>query len=246
MIGVAIVAGQVYGKAAAAGVVLITVSNYQIVGRQIKVVSWMSLRKFLIVVAMLGNNHYFNVISPQIMGNIAVALVLIDNFQISNINLDLSDQNEMMKQNEAKLEEAKKKLAAIKQSLLTFSQSVAEAEAAKTANTEKAEDLSKVVPSNLAADLENVSTLIETLVQSTELRELIAHERSLRESMDSMLTTYNGICKELGPLVPKLDRVGTEIDAVTTKLGATVQISSQQITDLTRVVQKFETYRASI
>jgi hypothetical protein len=61
-----------------------------------------------------------------------------------------------------------------------------------------------------------------------------------------MLTTYNGICKELGPLVPKLDRVGTEIDAVTTKLGATVQISSQQITDLTRVVQKFETYRASI
>ncbi len=67
MVSVAVIAGQVYGKAAAAGVVLITVSNYQIVGRQIEVISWMSLRKFLIVAVMLGNNHYFNVMSPQIM-----------------------------------------------------------------------------------------------------------------------------------------------------------------------------------
>jgi hypothetical protein len=246
MIGVAVVAGQVYGKTAAAGVVLITISNYQIIGRQIKVVSWMSLRKFLIVVAMLGNNHYFNVINPKIMGNIAVALVLIDNFQISSINLDLSDQNKVMKQNEANLEEAKKKLETIKQSLLTFTQSVAEADAAKTTNTEKAEELSKVVPSNLAADLENVNTLIETLMQSTELRELIAHERSLRASMDSMLTTYSGICEQLGPLVPKLDKIGTAIDKTASKLEETVQLSTQQICDLTRVVKTFETYRARI
>ncbi len=246
MVSVAIVAGHVYGKAAAAGVVLITVSNYQIVGRQIKVVSWMSLRKFLIVVAMLGNNHYFNVVNPQIMGNIAVALVLIDNFQISNINLDLSDQNEVMKQNEAKLEEAKKKLETIKQSLLTFSQSVAEAETAKTTNTEKAAELSTVIPSNFATDLENVNTLIETLMKSTELRELIVHERSLRKSMDSMLTTYSGICEQLKPLVPKLDKIGTAIDKTTSNLEATVQLSTQQISDLTRVVQTFEAYRRII
>jgi hypothetical protein len=246
MVSVAAIAGQVYGKAAAAGVVLITVSNYQIVGRQIKVVSWMSLRKFLIVVAMLGNNHYFNVMSPQIMGNIAVALVLIDNFQISSINLDLSDQNEVLKQNEAKLEEAKKKLAAVKQRLLTFGQTVADAEAAKKTNTEEAEKRSKTIPPDLATDLENVNTLIETLIKSTEFNELIVHERTLRESLDSMLTTFTGICEKLQPILPKLDKIGTSIDATTAKLEVGVQLSAQLISDLTGVMKTLETYRRNI
>lgn len=246
MVSVAVIAGQVYGKAAAAGVVLITVSNYQIIGRQIKVASWMSLRKFLIVVAMLGNNHYFNVMSPKIMGNIAVVLVLIDNFQISSINLDLSNQNGVLKKNEAKLEDAKKKLAHIKQSLLSFGQTVTDAEAAKNTNTKKAGELSQVVPADLATDLENVSTLIETLMKSTEFNELIAHERSLRESMDSMLITFGGICDQLKPLLPKLDKIGTSIDTTSSKLEASVKLSSQQISDLTKVVQMFETYRRNV
>lgn len=246
MVSVAVIAGQVYGKAAAAGVVLITVSNYQIVGRQIEVISWMSLRKFLIVAVMLGNNHYFNVMSPQIMGNIAVALVLIDNFQISRINQDLSNQNEVLKQNEAKLEEAKKKLTTIKQSLLAFGQTVAEAEAAKKSNTETAAELSKTVPSDLATDLENVNTLIEALMKSTEFKELIAYEKSLRESMDSMLTTFSGICEQLKPLLPKLDKIGTSIDTTTSKLEVAVQLSAQQICDLTGVMKTLETYRRNI
>jgi len=247
MVGVAVVVGQVYGKVAVAGVVLITISNYQIVGRQIKVISWMSLRKFLIVIVMVGNNHYFNVINPQLMGNLAVALVLIDNFQVSSINLDLSDQNEVMKQNEAKLEEVRTKLEKTMQSLRAFRQTVAEVEAAKAANTAKAKELSVTVQSNLVTDLENVNTLIEELRKLGDLDDLIAHEKSLRESINSMLTSYSGICEQLKPLVPKLDKIGTSIDATTSRLEATVQLSSQQIIDLTRVLEAFETYkRASV
>jgi len=243
MVGVAVVVGQVYGRVAVVGIVLITISHYQIVGRHIKVFSWMSLRKFLIVIVMLGNNHYFNVINPQIMGDIAVALMLIDNFQVSSINLELSDQNEEMKQNEAMLGEAKAKLATVKQSLFAFRQSVAEAEAAKIANTKKAEELGVTVQSNLVSDLENVNTLLEALMRSGDLKELIEHERILRASMDSMLTTYSGICEQLEPLVPKLESIGTAIDGTTSRLEATVQLSAQHIIDLTKVVQAFKAYR---
>jgi predicted nucleic acid-binding Zn-ribbon protein len=246
MVGVAVVVGHVYGRVAAVGIVLLTVSNYQIVGRQIKVICWMSLRKFLIVLVMLGNNYYFSVINSQLMSNIAIALVLIDNFQVSSINLDLSSQNEEMKENEKKLEAAKTKLGAIKQSLLAFRQSVAEAEAAKAETTEKAEELSSTIQPNLVSDLENVNTLVEALMQSADLRDLIAHENALRVSIDSMLTTYSGICEQLRPLVPKLDQVGTAIDATTARLEATVQLSSQQIVDLTRVVETFEAYKRSV
>ena len=237
MVGVAVIAGQVYGKAAAAGVVLITVSNYQIVGRQIKVVSWMSLRKFLIVAVMLGNNHYFNVMSPQIMGNIAVALVLIDNFQISSINLDLSDQNEVLKQNEAKLEDAKKKLATIKQSLLTFGQTVAEAETAKNANTEKAKELSETVPLDLVTELVNVSTLIETFMKTPELKELFEQEKTLRRSIDSMVARCNRNCDQLEQQVERVDAIGNRIDTTTFELAKAVQISTSQISDFTNCKQ---------
>jgi hypothetical protein len=243
MIGVAVVVGHIYGRVAAVGIVLLTVSNYQIVGRQIKVISWMSLRKFLIVLVMLGNNYYFSVINPQIMSNIAVALVLIDNFQVSSINLDLSDQNEQMKEDKKKLEAAKTKLAAITKSLVTFRQTVAEAEAAKTANAAKAEELSVIIQSNLVTDLENLNTLIEALMKSADLRDLIAHEKTLRESMDFMLTTYSGICDQLKPLVPRLDKIGTAIDATTSRLEATVQISFQQIRDLEIANETFEAYK---
>jgi hypothetical protein len=46
--------------------------------------------------------------------------------------------------------------------------------------------------------------------------------------------------------VPQLDKIGTSIDATTSKLEATVQLSSQQISDLTRVVKTFETYRRNV
>jgi hypothetical protein len=243
MVGVAVVVGQVYGRVAVAGIVLITISNYQIVGRHIKVISWMSLRKFLIVIVMLGNNHYFNVINPQIMGNIAVALVLIDNFQVSSINLDLSDQNKMMTENEKKLEEAKTKLATIKQRLLTFRQTVAEAEAAKAVNTAKAKELSETVPSNLVADLENVNSLVEALMESPDLKERIASDWALRRSLESMLISYTGICDQLKPLAVKIEGIGTRMDATTSRLEATVQLSSQQIVDFTRMVKAFEQYK---
>ncbi len=243
MIGVAVVVDQVYGRVAAVGVVLLTVSNYQIIGRQIKVGSWRDLRGFLIVFVVWANNYYFSVIDPRVMCNIALAILFIDKLQLSGINSELATQNDEMKENEKKLAAAKTKVAAIKQSLTTFRQSVAEAEAAKAATTQTAVELSDTIPSNLVADLENVNTLVEALMQSTDLRDLIEHEKVLRVSIDSMLTTYSGICEQLGPLVPKLEGIGTRIDVTSARLETTVQLSSQQIVDLSRVVETFESYK---
>jgi hypothetical protein len=245
MTGVAVVVGQVYGKVAALFVLLIAVSNYQIVGQQIRVISWMSLRKALIAVVVLGNSYY-NIINPQIMSNIAIAIVLIDNFQLSSINVDLSNQNKIMKQNEEKVAAAYVKLGDIEKTLAAFHQSVAEAEQAKAANAEKAETLSQTIPVDTATRLENVNALIEALMKSADLRELVAYEKELRASIESMLSTYSGICEQLKPLIPKIEGAGSAIEATALKLEATVHLSRQQVIALQHVVRAAERYREVI
>jgi hypothetical protein len=242
MTGVAVVVGQVYGRIAALFVVLITVSNYQIVAQQIGVISWMSLRKVLIAAVVLGNSYY-NIINPHILSNVAIAIVLIDNFQLSSINVDLKSQNEVLRTNEEKLLQAQRNLAKVKQSLLDLNQSVKDAEAAKAANTEKAEALSVTVQTDLVAELENVNTLIDALVKSVDLKELFSQEETLRKSLGSMLTTFAGICEKLPPLVSKIDQFGTHLDTTTSKFAATVQLSTQQIADLREAVEKFEKFK---
>ncbi len=243
MTGVTIVVSQVYGKAAAASVVLVTVSHYDIIGKKFTVISWMSLRRVLIAVIVLGNNYYFSVLNPQIVSNLALALILFDNFQLSNINVDLFDQNAEMKKNEEKLGKAKEKLTTLKQALVAYHQTVDEAQNAKDANEKQAQALEQTVSSKLVADLENVNTLVEALMRSTDLQELMMQEQTLRKSIDSMLTTYSGICEKLAPLVPRLDKIGSDIEATTGNLASTVQISSQQISALVKVVETFETYK---
>jgi hypothetical protein len=93
------------------------------------------------------------------------------------------------------------------------------------------------------ADLENVNSLVEALMESPDLRERIADERNLRRSIESMLTTYTGICDQLKPIAARLEGIGTRMDATTVRLEATVQLSSQQIEDLTRMVTAFEQYK---
>ena len=239
MTGVAVVVGQVYGRIAALFVVLITVSNYQIVAQQIGVISWMSLRKVLIAAVVLGNSYY-NIINPHILSNVAIAIVLIDNFQLSSINADLDSQNKVLRKNEEKLRQAQRNLAKVKQLLMNLNQSVKDAETAQAANTEKAEALSGTVQTNLVAELESVITLIDALVKTGYLDELKKEEKDLRESIDLMLTTFAGICEKLSPLVSKIDRIGNHLDETTAKYVATVQLSTQQIADLAEAVEKFK------
>lgn len=254
MIGVAVVVGQVYGRVAGVGVVLLTVSNYQIVGRKIKKISWTD---FLPIFVMLANNCYFGVINPSMMGFITAALLFIDKQQVESEKSDLSDkvldlsnkvsdQNKTIVENEEKLKVAQPKLVAITQALCTLGQSVAEAEAAKAAATEKAEELSVTIQSNIVTNLENVINLLEALTKNSDLKDLIAHERTLRTSMDSMLITYGGICEQLKPLIPKLDKVGIAIDETTSRFEATVQFSNKLIIDLNRAFQMHDDYKRRI
>ncbi|HUD01198.1 MAG TPA: hypothetical protein VMR37_02635, partial [Rhabdochlamydiaceae bacterium] len=119
MTGIAIVVGRIYGKMAALGIVLITVSHYQIIGRKIHVISWMSLRTVLLAIVFFGN-RYYRVIDPQIMSDITLALILIDGFQIASINVELSKQKETLEKNNAKLTEAQESLTKLEEELQKF------------------------------------------------------------------------------------------------------------------------------
>jgi hypothetical protein len=243
MTGVTIVVGQVYGRVAAAGIVLVAISQYDILGKKITVISWMSLRRVLIAVIVLGNNYYFSVISPQIVSNLALALILFDNFQLSTINVDLSGQNEVLEKNIKDLGEVKQKLENLKGALISYRLTVDEAKAAKIANETKAQELSKIVPSDLVAGLEEAYALLEALLSQPELSKLILNKKKLRESIDSMLATFSSVSQELELLAPKLDTIGRDIEGTTRNLQTTVNVSTEHVTALVKLVKTFETYK---
>ncbi len=239
MTGVALVVYRVYGKAAAGGVLLATVSNYQILGQQIRVISWMNLRKTLIAVVIFGNSYY-NVINPQMMSYLAVALMLIDNFQLSGINADLSTQNKSLEENNLKLKEAYDALKKLEKELQTLLSSGADLEKAQKAKTEKVETLQDLIPEhiqNMPARLLNVSILLKQLMNTEEMQERMKFEAELRSKINSMVQAFEGVLEELQPLTEKVSKLSDNLDQTVSKLHENVILTDRQIQALGHVLK---------
>jgi len=249
MIGVAVVVGRVYGRAAAVGVVLITVSNYPIIGRQVRVISWMSLRKALIAFVVLGNNYYFTVISPQIMCNIAVALLLIDNFLLSSINAGLSAHNTQLEANNAELVKAHESLQKLEEELQKLLKPASELREAKAENAAKAEKLDRTIAQNIQdipTRLQNVNTLLTQLLGTRQMQELIDFEQDLRTKMDAMLKAFDGVLSPLQPLTVKVSGLSESLASTAQQFETQVTITGLQIEALKNVFNAVQNYRGRL
>jgi uncharacterized coiled-coil protein SlyX len=244
MTGVAIVVGQVYGKIAAVGIVLITVSNYQIIGQQVRVISWMSLRKALIAVVIFGNSYY-KVIDPQILSYIAVALILIDNFQLSSINVELSTQNETLEENNKRLIEAQTSLKDLEKELNKLVKPAGQLQAAQKENTEKAETLNETIPDiikNIPSRLLNVNVMLRQLLSMPEMIELVGFETDLRGKVDAMVLAFNGFLTELGPVAKQVEGLSAKLETRVTNLEATIVLERKHVIALNEVLQKVQSF----
>ncbi|HUD01110.1 MAG TPA: hypothetical protein VMR37_02170 [Rhabdochlamydiaceae bacterium] len=244
MTGVAIVVGRVYGKMAALGIVLITASHYQIIGQQIRVISWMSLRKALIAVVIFGNSYY-KVIDPQILSYIAVALILIDNFQLSSINVELSTQNETLEKNNAKLKEAQESLTKLEEELNQLVKPAGKLQAAQRTNTEKAETLNGTISEiiqNIPSRLQNVNVMLRKLLSMPEMTELVSFEADLRSKVDAMVLAFDGFFTELGPVAQKVEGLSAKLETRVATLEATIVLERKHVVALNVVLQKVQSY----
>ena len=194
MTGVTVVVGQIYGKVAVGFVLLLTVSNYDMVGRQIRIISWMSLKRTFFIVVMFGGNGYFNLISPQLISYAAAAMLLIDNFQIAGINHELSTQNETLTANNVKLQKAYEGLKKLEEALNKLVKPVSEHQTAMDENIEKVQVIVEMVSEqvqDLPMRLQNVNTLLTELLGKTQLKDLIELEATLHADMRKVLHEVN-------------------------------------------------------
>ncbi len=242
MTTVAIVVGKVYGRAAVVGVVLITASNYQIIGKQIRVLTWTSLRKTLIAVVLFGNSYY-NIINPQIMSYIAVALMLIDNFQLSSLNDDLSTQNATLKQNNARLKEAYEALKKLEDKLLILNGAATRVEAAQQAQDGVIAVLEPTIPEwvrDLPARLKSVAGLLEQLQNSKEFKELRKYKEDLRKQIQTMLGAFGELIKELKPLSQHVERLSANLETTVSNFQGNVVLQGRQIEALGNAIQAIQ------
>jgi hypothetical protein len=244
MVGVAVIVGRIYGRIAALGIVLITASSYQIIGQQIRVISWMNLRKTLIAIVVFGNSYY-NIINPKIMSHIAVALLLIDNFQLSSINVDLSTQNKILEKNNDKLTEAHDALKTLEQELQNLLVPASDLQAAKKENAEKAATLAATIPEqiqDIPARLQNVNTLLAQLLNAPEMQELVSFEMNLRSQVSAMLQAFNGVLDEIRPITAKVEDLSSTLASTVSNYQTNVIITGRQIEALQNVLQTVQNY----
>jgi len=228
---VAITVGHIYGKTVMIGVVLLTVSNYQIIGRQIQILTWMNLRRTLIALVIFGNSYY-RIINPQMMNYIAVSLILIDNFQLSSINTDLAAQNEGLKDNNNKLQEASKELQELQIELQKLVEPASQLQKAQEEHSEKVEMLNTIIPAEvqaIPARLHNLAALLKKLKEDPAMTEMLDYQDGLKKRISGLLDTFNGICKELQPLTGKVERLSASLTDTTAELKTNVVLTSRQV-----------------
>jgi chromosome segregation ATPase len=218
--------------------------SYQIIGQQIRVISWMSLRKALIAVVIFGNSYY-KVIDPQILSYIAVALILIDNFQLSSINVELSTQNETLEKNNAKLKEAQESLTKLEEELNQLVKPAGKLQAAQRTNTEKAETLNGTISEiiqNIPSRLQNVNVMLRKLLSMPEMTELVSFEADLRSKVDAMVLAFDGFFTELGPVAQKVEGLSAKLETRVATLEATIVLERKHVVALNVVLQKVQSY----
>lgn len=240
---VTITVGYVYGKVAAMTVVVLTISNYDMIGRQMHIISWMSLKRTLFVVVMFGGNGYFNVLSPQLVSYLAAALLLIDNFQLSTVNHDLSTQNQTLEDNNAQLKAAYEGLKKLEEELQKLVKPAAELKEAQDENTAQVDVVVQIVPEDiqdLPVRLQNVNTLLKQLLAIPEMRELMDYEASLRTKVSAMLQAFESVHEQLKPLTEKVKHLSADLKTTTEGYQRNVTITGRQIDALNGVLEAIQ------
>jgi DNA repair exonuclease SbcCD ATPase subunit len=179
------------------------------------------------------------------MSYIAVTLVLIDNFQLSSINIDLSTQNETLEKNNLKLQEAHASLQKLEQELEKLLKPAAELKAAKDENAEIVIALNETIPEdiqNLPARLQNVNTLLNQLLSTADMKEMMTFETDLRSKVSAMLQVFNQFNDELRPITEKVDTLSETLATTVSKFENNVTITGQQIVALQSVLKAVQNY----
>ncbi|MBS0649362.1 MAG: hypothetical protein JSS10_09090 [Verrucomicrobia bacterium] len=236
---IALVVGRIYGKTALLGVVVLTVGNYSIIGRQIRVFSWMNVRKTLIAVVVFGNSYY-NVINPKMMSYIAVALLLADNFQLATVNEDLSTQNEALKANNTKLQQAYAELIKLKGELEKLVPPAKRLEEAKKENEQATQTATQIVPQeiqDIPDQLHKVSVLFKALLDDQAMQESIKYEADLRKKISTMLKAFEGFYDELKPLAEQAEKLSESLRGSTAEMQSNVVLTQRQVQVLKEVLK---------
>lgn len=98
LVGVAILVATIWGKRAFIGLSLIYIGGFAAFGPSIKVVTYLDLRGFLIVSALIGNG-YFGIINPMLLNYYAAACMVAREWNFWHIYSNLSSGNEQLQQN---------------------------------------------------------------------------------------------------------------------------------------------------
>lgn len=236
---VAIAVHHVYGKAATLGVVLLTVSSYQVIGQHIEVITWRRLRVTLMAIVIFSSNYY-KVIHPRILCNVAVSLLLIDSYQLVSVNVTLSTQNATLQENNSKLLTASALLKDLEQELQKLKGPAARLQSAQEEHQQKTETLNQVIPEEVKAipnQLDRVAALFKELFADTATRELMNHQTELRTKISSMLEALDGVYKALEPLTQKVEGLSTSLASSTGELQTNVVLTSRQIQAVKEVLE---------
>lgn len=247
MTAVAVVVGHVYGKRAMIGVVVLTIANYQLIGRQVRVLRWVNVRKALIAFVVFGNSYY-DVINPKIMSYIAVGLLLADNFQLATSNEDLSDQNDKQAKYNQELQEAYAGLKELEQGLQKLVGPASHLQKAKEAHDSTVATVDTMIPEEIQltpSRLHELASLLKKVLGNKSIPQLVTEREELKRDISSLLEAFHVASDELRPLTLQAAEFSARQKETAERLEANVVLTGKQIEALQRVEQRLQSHLAN-
>lgn len=244
MTAVAVVVGHVYGKEAMLGVVVLTVANYQLIGRQIRVLRWMNVRKALIAVVVFSNSYY-EVINPKIMSYIAVGLLLADNFQLATANEDLSDQNDKQAKYNRELQDAYAGLKDLEQGLQKLVGPASHLQKAKEAHYSTVATVDTMIPEEIQLTptrLHELASLLKKVLSNKSIQQLVTEREELKRDIACLLEAFHTASDQLRPLTQQAADFSASQKQTAERLEANVVLTGKQIEALQRVEQRLQSH----
>lgn len=246
MVGVAILVTVVWGKVAVVGFGLVVFGSYVAFGPSIKVMTYLDMKGFLIIGALVGNG-YFGIINPMLLNYYAAACMLVREWNFWNIHSELSSHKDGLQALNGRMQTAgedwTRKIAEIErqfQALLEKAQVTAPVSREFTATVAEVQSPIDRNLREIEQRLAYLNQLAKAILDNKVLRERSQLAAQAEADLVKATKAHQGLQEQYSAAMKELQGLNQQLATALEGLRGQELLKGQQIQVLTRVINQLQ------
>ena len=249
MVGVAIIVTVVWGKVAVVGFGLVVFGSYVAFGPSIKVMTYLDMKGFLIIGALVGNG-YFGIINPMLLNYYAAACMLVREWNFWNIHSELSSHKDGLQVLNEQMQRAgvdwQQKITAIELQFTTLLQKAGVTAPEVHEFRDQVAALQSPIDRNLQeieSRLAYLSQLATAVLDNKALRERSRLAAQAEADLVKAKKEHVTLQRQYSSAMKDLQELNQQLAAALDGLKGQEILKGQQIQVLTRVIGQLQSFK---